>query len=88
MTIAGAVPRTVDIDLKSGWNFVGYPTLAERTVFDALSGIVYERIEGPIGGGRSGAPGLRIYDDGDLMKPGAGYWIKVPYDQIWVLTND
>jgi parallel beta-helix repeat protein len=84
-TVAGVVPETTTIELKAGWNFVGYPSFIDRTVADALDGIVYERIEG-----YDDTPPqyIRLYTDSDIMKPGFGFWIKVPFDQDWVLTND
>jgi parallel beta-helix repeat protein len=84
LTVAGIVPKTTSIELKSGWNFVGYPSLIERTVADALSGINYERIEGY---SQSPPEYLRIYTDIDLMIAGYGYWIKVSADVTWTLEN-
>lgn len=85
LTIAGIVPKTTNILLESGWNFVGYPSFVERSVSEALSGIVYERIEG-----YDNAPPhyLRLYTDTDKLKPGLGFWIKVQFDQVWTITND
>jgi parallel beta-helix repeat protein len=84
LTVAGVVPDTTNIPLKTGWNFVGYPSFIERTVVDALSGIIYERIEGY---NETSIQKLRLFTDSDIMKPGHGYWLKVPFDQTWIVNN-
>jgi parallel beta-helix repeat protein len=84
LTIAGVVPDVSNILLKTGWNFVGYPSFTERTVAHALSGVNYERIEGY---SQLLPQNLRIYSDGDIMIPGYGYWIKVGTDSIWTVMN-
>jgi len=85
LTVAGLVPNTTNIFLNAGWNFVGYPSFIERNVSDALSAIIYERIEG-----YENAPPqyLKLCSDSDIMIPGFGFWIKVPFDQTWILTNN
>jgi hypothetical protein len=83
-TVAGVVPKTTTIELKEGWNFVGYPSFAERTVADTLSGINYERV---VGYSPLLPQNLMIYSDSDLMIPGYGYWIKVSADALWTLDN-
>jgi hypothetical protein len=40
LAIAGKVPSSTSIQLYEGWNFVGYPSLTNKTVGDALSGII------------------------------------------------
>jgi parallel beta-helix repeat protein len=84
LTVAGVVPGITNVSLKAGWNLVGYPSFAERTVSDALSSIVYERIEGH---DDTSPQDLKLYTDTDIMKPGYGYWIKVPFDQTWTVVN-
>lgn len=39
LSVEGTVPSTTNISLYSGWNLVGYPSLANRTVTDALATI-------------------------------------------------
>jgi parallel beta-helix repeat protein len=84
ITVTGIVPETTNIHLKTGWNLVGYPSFSERMVSDALSGIVYERIEAY---NETTPQKLITYSDTDIMKPGHGYWIKVPFDQTWTVVN-
>jgi len=84
MTIAGLVPKTINVTLKAGWNFVGYPSFIKKCISDSLSGIVWNRIEGwdnlpPVN--------LKLLSPIELMKPGYGYWIKVPSDTWWTVNN-
>jgi len=84
LTMVGIVPKATSIELKQGWNFVGYPSFIERTVAETLSVVNYERIEGY---SQSPPEYLRIYSDGDFMIAGYGYWLKVSTDATWTLTN-
>ncbi|UCD91743.1 MAG: hypothetical protein JSV43_05745 [Methanobacteriota archaeon] len=78
----GTIPGvTVDITLSEGWNLVGYPSMTDRTVGDALSGITYDRIEGYDPGGPYH---LRQMTDADWMTAGQAYWILVSVPgQTW-----
>jgi hypothetical protein len=78
---SGTIPGvTVDIQLEMGWNLVGYPSMTDRTVADALSGVTYDRIEGY----DTGAPyHLREMSGNDWMTSGQGYWIYVSSIQTW-----
>jgi hypothetical protein len=84
LTVAGVVPKATDIELKSGWNFVGYPSFIERNVSVALT-VPYQRIEGP-----DNAPpqNLKLYLGDSIMRPGFGFWVKVQSNQTWTLIND
>jgi hypothetical protein len=81
MDFTGTIPGvTVDIQLQMGWNLVGYPSMTDRTVADALSLITYDRIEGfdP-----TGPYYLREMTTGDWMTAGQAYWIHVSSAQLW-----
>lgn len=82
LTVQGPQPTITSINLKAGWNLVGYPSLIEKTISDALAGTEYDRVEGF----NATAP-YRIsqLDDSYMMKPGEGYWIHVPADTVWIL---
>jgi parallel beta-helix repeat protein len=84
LIVAGVLPKETEIPLKAGLNFVGYPSFQEKAIADALGGVTYERIEGY---DSSSPQNLRVYFDTDIMKPGFGYWIKVPFDQTWIVRN-
>jgi hypothetical protein len=85
LTITGKVPSSTSIQLYEGWNFVGYPSLIDRTVGNALNGITYEQVEGF---DESAPPYyLKILADSDMMTAGDGYWIRVPGDCEWTINN-
>ncbi|TET89466.1 MAG: hypothetical protein E3J35_09830 [Methanomassiliicoccales archaeon] len=71
----GTIPGVnVDIALEEGWNLVGYPSMTDRTVADALMGIAYDRIEGY---DPAGPYNLRQMTDTDWITSGQAYWILV-----------
>ncbi len=78
---SGTIPGvTVDIQLEAGWNLVGYPSITDRTVLDALSGVTYDSIEGF----DSTAPYyLRELAGNDWVTAGQAYWIHVSFAQTW-----
>jgi hypothetical protein len=84
LTVVGTVPTTTSINLIAGWNFVGFPSLTERTIDDALSGVNYERIQGY---SQVSPHHVRDYSGNDFMIPGYGYWIKVGSDVTWIIAN-
>ena len=83
LTVTGTIPIPTQIVLRAGWNLVGYPTLAEETVANALWGTGADRVETF----DSGSPYL-ISEVGPayVMKPGEGYWVHVPADTIWTVN--
>ncbi|MCK5291474.1 MAG: right-handed parallel beta-helix repeat-containing protein [Thermoplasmata archaeon] len=84
LTVAGLVPQQTTIHLVVGWNFVGYPSFADRTVSDTIT-VYYQTMEtfDPLD-----PPWyLQRLGDTDLMTAGEGYWIHVSEEFNWVLTN-
>jgi hypothetical protein len=85
LVTAGKVAQQTDINLKSGWNLVGYPGLSDQIVADALSSIDgnYNMVEyfDPIKDKE-----VRLGPN-DLMIPGLGYWIHATADCTLVVTN-
>ncbi|MCK4445249.1 MAG: hypothetical protein KAW09_11940, partial [Thermoplasmata archaeon] len=43
--VAGLVPQQSSIQIRSGWNLIGFPSMTNSTVGDLLSGIIYDRVE-------------------------------------------
>ncbi|UCD91771.1 MAG: hypothetical protein JSV43_05895 [Methanobacteriota archaeon] len=81
--VTGVVPGSVPVSLKAGWNLVGYPTLSDRTVADALAGVDYSRVEcfyelSPYH--------LRALSDEDYMTTGMGYWIYITQETVWTVN--
>jgi hypothetical protein len=85
LVTAGKVASQTDINLKSGWNLVGYPCLSGQNVSDALSSIdgKYNMVEyfDPIKDKE-----VRLGPN-DLMIPGLGYWIHATADSTLEVTN-
>ncbi len=80
LIVYGAEPTSTAIPLYKGWNFVGYPSITERNVSEALEGIPYEQVEG-----FNDSPPyyLRILKENDKMKAGSGYWILIKENCTW-----
>ena len=84
LTVNGTRPSSTSIPLYAGWNLVGYPSLVEKSISEALVGTGYDK---PVEGYNASAP-YRISQLADtyLMKPGEGYWIHVPADTAWIVN--
>ncbi|MCK5038677.1 MAG: hypothetical protein KAS16_06210, partial [Thermoplasmata archaeon] len=82
LTIEGIEPNSTSIDLKAGWNLVGYPSLVGKPISDALDGTGYSRVEGF----NATAPYcMEELADSYVMTAGEGYWVHVPADAVWVV---
>ncbi len=81
--VAGPVPISTQITLKTGWNLVGYPSLLADTRDNSLSSISgnYDKVEffDTSWGGEVGI------GSGDLMYPGYGYWVHATADSELIL---
>lgn len=83
LIIMGDVAGCTEIELKAGWNLVGYPTLDNSlTVAEALWGTSADAVmicdQGEAYNLREVGPDYR-------MKSGEGYWVHVPFDTVWVV---
>jgi PKD repeat protein len=85
LVTAGKVATSTDINLKTGWNLIGFPQLEEDTVANSLSSIAgkYNKVEYY---DTVTDKELRLQPD-DLMYPGLGYWIHATDDCVLTLTN-
>jgi len=83
-TVAGLVPRLTQIDLKVGWNFLGYPSFTAKTVSQLLAGIGYQTVEG-----YANDPPyyLKRLSPSDSMYAGNGFWIHVNQGATLLFTN-
>ncbi len=80
---SGNYSTSTTVTLYSGWNMVGYPSLTEKSITDALAGTGYDR---PVETFNATAPyGISPLADTYMMKPGEGYWVHVPADTVWVV---
>jgi hypothetical protein len=89
LLVNGDLLPTTDTQLYTGWNLVGYPSLKNRTIVDALSSIAgkYDAVY-HFNASDSLDP-WKSDVQGDLteMRPGEGYWIHATEDCIWSLDG-
>jgi hypothetical protein len=83
--VAGKVPDLISVDLRVGWNLVGYSSLIPRDVAETLMGIGFSTIEGY--DGLALPYNLKQMSDWDYLYAGYGYWIFASMDTTWELTN-
>lgn len=71
--VAGIVPDSTIIQIKSGWNLIGFPSMTNRTVGNFLSSITYDRVEAF----DSATPiyGLKPVADSYVARPGEALWV-------------
>jgi hypothetical protein len=87
LNVRGSIPSVINISLYSGWNFVGYPSIASNDIAFALSSIAgkYDAVY------HFNATDLQdpwksdIGGDLNFMSPGEGYWIHAREDCIWTM---
>ena len=80
--VEGFEPVSTNIMLYAGWNLVGYPSLTQKSVSQALLGTGYDAVDGF----NATAPyHLSPLAGSYMMKPGEAYWIKVPADVTWTV---
>jgi hypothetical protein len=82
--VQGLVPPSTTIDLKAGWNLIGYPARDDSgyTVGNLKAATGATTVEG------FNAPSeykTAVLPDGTLMRRGQGYWVNVPADTVWTV---
>ena len=85
LPIIGRQPVSTTIDLRAGWNLVGYPAQSARPVAEALASIDGSYTQVQTFDPTDPADPWKIYDvdlpvyanDLALMEPGRAYWIHV-----------
>jgi hypothetical protein len=95
LTVAGSVPvpSQTDISLKSGWNYVGYPSFTSRNAGTGL-GEAFESISAYVDlveyfNASDISDPWKMWDptpapdDLTVVEPGFGLWIHVNGDCIW-----
>lgn len=91
LTVTGWLPDSPSIELRAGWNLVGYPSHTARPVDEALASIdgYYTTVEtfdptDPVNPWKDFDVDVPSYaNDLVLMEPGKGYWIYVTSDCTW-----
>ena len=85
--IAGFAPCSTTLDLRAGWNLVGFPSMTFRTVAAATAGLAGPLI---VEGYSSSAAEYHLLRLGptSILSPTEAYWIYSPMDQPWTVEND
>ena len=85
LTIAGTVPLTTEIQLRGGWNLVGFPSFDDDFTVGDLMSINMIEVEGfdP-----TASPYfLRHLADTDILQAGHAYWVNAPSGGVWRVDN-
>ncbi|MEE9115947.1 MAG: NosD domain-containing protein [Thermoplasmata archaeon] len=86
LTIAGHVPHSAAIQLRPGWNLVGFPSFnSSYAVADLKSITGSSRIEGY--DSLSSPYHLRELGNLETLEAGYGYWIWVDSDITWIVKS-
>ena len=84
LTVSGVEPVTTDIQLRAGWNLVGYPSQTPQMASTLLAGTGADMIAV-----ENAALPYLIEDISSLssvvMEQGNGYWVHVPADTVWTV---
>jgi hypothetical protein len=84
LILSGDMPTTTIINLKSGWNMIGYPSYTDRLASETLPG------EADIVSVYDGNQTAFIRDELDLssimMSRGNAYWVHVTSDCNWMIN--
>ena len=87
-TPVGTRPVSTTIDLRQGWNMVGFPsfktayTVADLRASIGVAGIVVEAFDA-----RASPYYLQRVTDSYVMMAGEGYWVYVPSDAMWTVSG-
>jgi hypothetical protein len=92
LPISRAVPESVDIDLKIGWNLVGFNSLDSKPIAEALSSIngnysivwAYNASD-TTDHWKKYDPSVPFGNDLINMEPGRGYWIMMTSEGILIV---
>lgn len=84
--VAGRIPASVDISMKKGWNLVSFPSFRDnysvadlKAVLNAISVEGFESSDGPYH--------LKVLQDSELLNPGYAYWVWVPQNCVWTVSQ-
>ncbi len=86
MTVAGLVLFETAIQLRSGWNLVGFPSFGLNLSVGDLKNVTGAT---HVEGFAASTPPyfLRRLPDNERLGPGNGYWIHVESDVTWIIRN-
>ncbi|MCK5037594.1 MAG: VCBS repeat-containing protein [Thermoplasmata archaeon] len=82
--VTTGIVKNVTMDLKAGWNLVGFPSMVDKTVTQVKLETGADVIEAF---DNSSPYYLKTLINSDTMTLGNGYWIHVSADISWVINN-
>lgn len=86
ITSAGIVPKSYTIPLAKGWNLVGFPRIDwGYSVNDLMTQTGADRVEAFDFGEQPYK--LYVLSGSTWLTPGEGYWIRVPANTLWILSE-
>lgn len=86
--VAGKVLPSTSINLKAGWNLIGFPEfVAPYTVADFKAALPGHVIQIEAYSAAAGQYHLMKTWDQYVMSPGYGYWVQVTNDGTWTAYN-
>ena len=88
LAVPGTLPSsTQTIELKKGWNMVGYPSSTPNVRADALNSLVFGVEIDVIQYYDTASERILSLGSGDNMEPGLGYWIHATQDCDWIVNT-
>ena len=83
LDVEGPVPSGASINVKSGWNLVGYPRLSGEAVADELTSLGNTVVQIKDLGSSYDPSVPSFLNTLSKMAPGSGYWLNVDADGTW-----
>jgi hypothetical protein len=93
LNISGSLKYPRYINLRQGWNLVGYPTNMTHPVNHSLSMVLADLISVHAYNATDTADPWKVFstssgsDDLLLLTPGFGYWIRMSSSNTWVIDE-
>ena len=83
--VHNGVPATVDqsIDLYTGWNLVGYPSLTSYNRTDGLNTLIFDSQVDSIWSYDASTQTWNEMGSSDYFEPGTGYWVHATTTCVW-----
>ncbi|MCH1498768.1 MAG: DUF5011 domain-containing protein, partial [Akkermansiaceae bacterium] len=83
LSVEGPVPSGASINVKSGWNLVGYPRLSGEAVANELTSLGNTVVQIKDLGSSYDPSVPSFLNTLSTMAPGSGYWLNVDADGTW-----
>jgi len=85
LAVAGIVPGQTTIQIRTGWNLIGFPSMTNDTVGNILSGLTYDRVE--TFSSSSPVYNLKPVGDSYLIHAGQALWVHALIDGVVQIQN-